>query len=243
MISENTSKIGLIFDLDGTLLDSTGLLSHIPVELGKKYHVSVDESTANMIKEKILSAIRGTNSRFLILRLIFFTARKYRVSWFLRLRYLRDAIKLYKKLVKEVPIFPGIRETLQFLTIHGIPIAINTTASKSEVLDRFENRMDFLELFADHVITRSDIKKMKPNPESIIMLSNKMGLKIKDLIIIGDMNSDIEAGQNAGCTTVGVLTGYSTREMMQSYHPDFIIESVKDLPSVFLKLKEHIGAK
>ena len=50
-------------------------------------------------------------------------------------------------------------------------------------------------------------------------------------------------GKNAGCITVGVLSGYATREMMEEYYPDFIIESVKDIPNLLPKLLEKINSK
>lgn len=238
MSYENSLKIGIIFDLDGTLLDSTELLSKIPEELESVYNVSLDESTAREVKNEILNVIQGRSSRFMIVGLIFYVAKKYHVPWYLRLRYLRDAGKLYKKLIKDVPVFPGVKDTLNFLEANGIPYGINTTSSQKEVKDRFEERMDFLHSFRGKVVTRSDIKKLKPHPESIILLSEKLGVPISNLIMVGDMDADILAGINAGCVTVGVLCGYANREMMEEYNPDFIIESVKELPKILPQILE-----
>ena len=53
MSSDLTPKIGIIFDLDGTLLDSTGLIGEIPELLESQYEVSINKSTELIIKEKI----------------------------------------------------------------------------------------------------------------------------------------------------------------------------------------------
>ena len=242
MSERTSSKIGVIFDLDGTLLDSTGLMQNIPLELEKIYKVSIDDATAREIENKILNTLKGRSNRFMIIRLIFYVAKKYKVPWYLRLRYLKDAGKIYKKLIKKVPIFPGVRDTLEFLINKGFLIAINTTSSESEVKDRFEERMELLDLFNGLVITRTDIQKLKPNPESIQIISAKMGIPIKNLVMVGDMDADILAGKNSGCTTVGVLCGYATKDMMLEYNPDFIIESVRELPDILSKLLEKIDS-
>ena len=242
MSIKNSSKIGIIFDLDGTLMDSTGLISKIPDKLATKYCVSMDKATGEEIQEKIMSTLRGKSGRFMIIRLILYVAKKYKIPWYLRVRYLKDAGKLYKKLIKNVRIFPGVEETLEFLQNQGIPYAINTTSSKSEVLDRFEGRMELLDKFKDNVVTRSDIKELKPHPESIHILSKMMDIPVKNLVMVGDMDLDINAGMNSGCVTVGVLSGYATKEMMLEYNPDFIIESVRDLPDIFSKLISKINS-
>ncbi|MHA1110447.1 MAG: HAD family hydrolase [Promethearchaeota archaeon] len=242
MSSEKSSKIGVIFDLDGTLVDSTGLMSRILEELEKKYHVSIDSSTAAEIQNVILNTLKGRSSRFIIIRLIFFVAKQYKIPWYLRLKYLKDAGELYKYLIKKAPIFPGVIETLEFLTNKGFPVAINTTSSKSELMDRFENRMDILKIFNGLIITRTDIKNLKPHPESMQILSDRMGIPLKKMVMVGDMDADILAGINSGCTTVGVLSGYASKDMMEEYNPDFIIESVKDLPNLLPKLLEKIDS-
>ncbi len=243
MISSSPRKIGFIFDLDGTLLDSTGLISKIPEELEKLYHVSLNPVTAKEIEEKILNTLKGKSTRFMIIRLIFYVAKKYKVPWYLRLNYLRDAGDLYKKMINKVPFFPGVKETLEYLTSKGIEVAINTTSSQSELMDRFEKRMEYLEFFQGNVITRSDIKKLKPHPESIQILSNKMGIPVKNLVMVGDMDADIQAGINAGCTTVGVLSGYADQGMMENYNPDYIIANIKDLQEILPSILNKINSQ
>jgi pyrophosphatase PpaX len=243
MNSENNNLFGVVFDLDGTLLDSTELISQIPKELEGKYKVSLDSTTSDEIREKIMSALKGRSGRFLIIRLILYVARKYNIPWFLRLKYLQDTANLYRQKIKDVPIFPGVKEAIKILNQKGIPIAINTTSSGKEVIDRFDGRMAFLEMFSGMVVTRSDVKKMKPHPESILKISEKMGIPTKHLVMVGDMDADIFAGKNSGCITVGVLSGYASKEMMQEYDPDFIIESVKEFPLLLPKLYEKIHSR
>lgn len=242
MSPSQTPKIGIIFDLDGTLLDSTGLIFQIPDGLKKKYNVSIDQKTSDEIEDKIINALKGRSGKFLIIRLTLYVAKRYKIPWYLRLRYLKDAGELYKKLIKKVNIFPGVEETIKILINKGYSVAINTTSSRNELIDRFEHRMGFLEMFREYTITRTDIKKMKPHPESMHILSERMGIPLKKLVMVGDMESDILAGKNSGCSTVGVLTGYASREMMKEYNPDFILESVKDLPNLLPKLLEKINS-
>lgn len=236
------TEIGVIFDLDGTILNSTNLVARIPKELAKKYNVSISPSVKKEIEEKILNTLKGRGGKFMVLRLVLYVAKKYRVPWHLRIKYVKDAGILYKKMIKTVPIFPGAQETLEFLVKKNIPIAINTTSSKQEVLDRFKDREEFLTLFNGNIITRTDIRKFKPHPESIHVISQKIKVPVHNLIMIGDMDADIEGGKNAGCITVGVLSGYATKEKMKNYNPDFIIESIKDLPEMFPNILQKIDS-
>lgn len=47
--------------------------------------------------------------------------------------------------------------------------------------------------------------------------------------MIGDMNIDIQAGKQAGCKTIGVLSGFATKEIMEREKADLIISKISDL--------------
>ena len=58
--------------------------------------------------------------------------------------------------------------------------------------------------------------------------------------MVGDMHTDILMGKAVGALTIGVLTGIFSEEKMLQYKPDFIINSVAEIPTIYDKIKENI---
>ena len=119
-------------------------------------------------------------------------------------------------------------------------MGINTTGTYAEVLERFKGRMEFLERFSDSIITRDRVKNIKPSPEGILNLSEKWGIPPNRLVMVGDMDSDIGAGKNAGSITIGVTSGFFTKEMMQKVNPDFIFTDVNQIPDNMEKIQKKV---
>ncbi len=74
----------------------------------------------------------------------------------------------------------------------------------------------------------------KPNPQMLIMLSNKLSIPMEQIAVVGDrLYTDIAIGENAGAQSVCVLSGETNREMIFSspVKPKFIFESVAELQS------------
>ena len=63
-------------------------------------------------------------------------------------------------------------------------------------------------------------------PEGILNLSKKWGIPPNRLVMVGDMDSDIGAGKNAGSITIGVTSGFYTNDMMKKVNPDYIFTDV-----------------
>lgn len=220
--------IGVIFDLDGTLLDSALLFTEIPLILAKQFGVSeLSDQQKGELSNELLHLISGASSKYLVIKGTLLMAKSYGIPWYKRLAYLKKAGEIYKERIGSVPLVEGVLETISFLkSLDDVKIGINTTSSREELYQRFADRLEFIDLFDDSIITRSDVVKMKPSPEGILKLSKKWGIPPEKLIMVGDMSVDIDAGKNANCITIGVLTGFSDEEMMKKSEPDFIFENV-----------------
>ncbi len=72
----------------------------------------------------------------------------------------------------------------------------------------------------------------KPNPQMLINLSDKLAIPMEEIAMIGDrLYTDIAIGKNAGATTVCVLSGETTKKMIDDsdIKPDYIFDSVQDI--------------
>lgn len=83
----------------------------------------------------------------------------------------------------------------------------------------------------DMLITADDIERGRPYPDMIKLAMETFGITDSSQVLkAGDSKIDIEEGKNAGCgLTIGVLSGAQNRAQLEQAHPDYILESLKDL--------------
>ncbi|MHA2001900.1 MAG: HAD family hydrolase [Promethearchaeota archaeon] len=236
----SAQKIGFVFDLDGTLLDDVPFFISIPEKVAKIYQLEISDELNRQIKEEIMSILIGSGSNFLVIKLFSHIAKQYGLPWYKRYGFLKKVIQIYREGIVNCPLFPECEETLDNLKSHYGPIGILTTSSVLEIDERFEIRREFLKRFDGSIIGRDTVKKMKPNPEGILKLSQSWQIPPKRIVMIGDMWMDIEAGKKAGALTIGVLTGFSSRGELETAKPDFILESIADLPSIMPEIIKKV---
>ncbi|MCC5938210.1 MAG: phosphonatase-like hydrolase [Lunatimonas sp.] len=145
---------------------------------------------------------------------------------------LKDAYK-----VLEVKTFPGVKQAIDQLRSNGIFVVLNTgydrnTASSLLFKLGWEIGKDI-----DGLVTSDDVDHGRPAPDMIFKAMELTGLNSPSSVLkAGDSCIDIEEGKNANCgLTIGVLTGAQTREQLSLASPDYILESLADLPNILLK--------
>jgi HAD superfamily hydrolase (TIGR01509 family) len=99
-----------------------------------------------------------------------------------------------------IKIYPDTKNTLRRLNSYKKAIITNTpTDCARQILKKFQ-----IEQFFKEIITSDDIVKAKPDPEIIFKACERLGVDSKTVILVGDTESDVKAGQAAGCTVVGL---------------------------------------
>lgn len=130
--------------------------------------------------------------------------------------------------------FPGTEEVFQSLKEKGFRIALNTGFSRN-IADAIVSRMQWKEKgLVDDLIASDEIELGRPYPYMIQQLMNRSGIQDpSDVIKIGDTEVDINEGRNANCgMVVAVTTGAFTREQLEQYKPDYILDSLGELPNL-----------
>ncbi len=133
-----------------------------------------------------------------------------------------------KKLHLSTP-FSEAQEVLQKIHEKGVKIAAVTSRSNENSVKTLE-LADIKEYF-EIIISFEDVKKHKPDPEGILMALQYMNIRPVDAIMVGDTHVDIEAGKNAGTTTVGITHGIRGDEVKTS-SPDYVITSLPELLTI-----------
>jgi len=124
----------------------------------------------------------------------------------------------------------GAEELLRTLSAGNMPLGVVTsTRAKHMHLKIGPIRDAGLEGIFHAVVTADDAARRKPSPDPLLVCAGRLGATPEECLYVGDMRMDIRAGKAAGMRTVGVLTGFDTRAMLEAEEPDMILSSVADL--------------
>ena len=130
---------------------------------------------------------------------------------------------------KEAEVVPGACQTLKRLNEKGIRVGIVTRNCK-EAVEIGLGKNDFI---YDLLLTRDDIRPVKPQPHSLKRALKVLGSKPEETIMVGDHPIDVRVGKKVRVKTVAVLSGKTTKEEFKAFKPDLIIPSVKELLNYF----------
>jgi phosphoglycolate phosphatase len=201
----------IIFDLDGTLVDTSGDITNALNYALKPYGLRdlTVEDTIKMVGEGIT-------------RLIEKILENERIQ--MRDTVIKRFLDYYSEhLVDFSTLYPHVRETLEKLKDYKKAVISN----KREYLStRLLDKLDLLKYF-DLVVGSDTTSERKPSAIPVIYVFTKLGVNPDESIIVGDSNYDIEAGKKAGLKTVAVTYGYRERQYL--IDADYIIDSMKDL--------------
>ena len=92
-----------------------------------------------------------------------------------------------------------------------------------------------------HYPYKKDCDCRKPNPGMLLKASDEYGLDLKESYMVGDKDSDLEAGRRAGCKTILVLTGYGedTKKNLNGHQPDFVAKDLLEAVNWILTLEPN----
>lgn len=132
--------------------------------------------------------------------------------------------------------YPHTLETLTELRRQGFRMGIVTSRAKAGVLETMKQG-GVHDLF-DAVVGGDEVPFMKPDPGHVMKALELIGSEPARALMIGDSHIDVEAGNNAGVRTVRGTYGFNT-EQLHDPEPDFFIEDIKDLLNILRKNGEQ----
>ncbi|MDQ7047886.1 MAG: HAD family hydrolase [Sulfurovum sp.] len=198
------SKI-VLFDLDGTLIDSTEAI----LESFEKAYSSfgVDVPDAHKIKSLI-----GLPLDMMFVKLGVDEAEA--------MGYAKVYKEHYQTIhIEKTVLLPHAREAVEFAHGYGrLGVVTTKTSEFSRVL---LEHFDLMKYF-DVLIGREDVENPKPDPEPVEKALSALGHSFGDVAyFIGDTDADMIAGEEAGIACIGVLCGYMSKEQLVE-NADFI---------------------
>lgn len=207
-MSEMTNKRpqGVLFDLDGVLLDSEGLYSIFWAQMDKEHPTGI-ENFASFIKGFHLDRILG-----------YFDSNETR-------QHVLEQLLTFEKEMR-YEFFPGALEFVRQLRAMNIPMAIVTSSDRKKMQSLYQQHPEFPTLF-DQIITGDMVVKAKPDPYCYLMGAELIGVNIKDCIVIEDSRNGLLAGRASGARVIGIATTLSADDV--SPLSDLTVNTIADL--------------
>ncbi|MEH7125045.1 pyrophosphatase PpaX [Bacillus sp. JJ1532] len=201
----------ILFDLDGTLIDTNELI------ISSFLHVLGSYYPDRYKREDVLPFMGPT------LRETFESVNPEKVEEMIE-AYKDFNITNHDLLVKE---FPGVFETIRTLKEAGYKIGIVTT--KGMITVKMGLALTKLDQFFDVVVALDHVQNPKPDPEPILKALEQLQANPEEAMMVGDNSHDILGGKNAGTQTVGVAWSLKGKQFLEGFDPDYLIDHMEDL--------------
>lgn len=131
-----------------------------------------------------------------------------------------------------VTAFPHVIETIQELHENNFSLGVVTTKMNQSVQKGLS--LTGLKPFFKTVITFDDVKHLKPDPEPVLKAMGELDAEPETTLMIGDNSHDILAGQRAGVQTAGVAWAQRGAEYLEQYKPTYMLNDMKELLDIVL---------
>lgn len=136
--------------------------------------------------------------------------------------------------VREMQEVPGAAATFRFLHERGIRVGVGSGFPRELIAAVVANLGWREQGLLDYVESTGTIGAGRPDPGMIRDVMARFGIADpRQVLKVGDTMVDVAEGRNAGAWTVSVLTGTQGRAALEAAGPDFILDSVADLPALF----------
>ena len=210
----------VIFDIDGTLLDSIDIMA------------KAAKRTAEILKSDVdLEAVKGLIGKppEEIIKKVF---KVYDAD---QIRKIRDiwAKEAEKLLVKERQgrLFPNAIEVLRWLKENGFKVGLGSSLIR-DLIKKIGEAYGFLK-YVDAYVGSDEVPHGKPAPDTFLEVARRLRVSPKEAIIVGDTVYDIIAGLRGGFKTIL----FSTKEITPpNIKPDYIIGDLKEVISIIKKM-------
>ncbi|WP_250657698.1 HAD-IA family hydrolase [Alkalimarinus coralli] len=211
----------VLFDLDGTLLDTAPDFIRVVNQQRLRHNMSTLEP--DLIRATVSNGARA------LIKLAFdldqddkaFTDKH------------TELLALYESsIADETVFFPGIDLFLKQLEEKSIPWGIVTNKPSRFTLPLLEKLN--LDQRCSVTICPDDVENTKPHPEPLFLACEKLKCSPDKSLYVGDHERDIEAGRRAGMTTIAARYGYiDTPERVDDWNADLIIDHGNELSAWF----------
>ncbi len=214
---EFLNKKVIIFDLDGTLIDSSPdlalAINHMLTNIGRatftldEIHYWVGNGASTLVKRALSGATKISSN---------IDEKEFDNA-------LDIFLKFYaKNLAVKTLTYPHVLSTLARLKSHGYKLAI-VTNKPFDFVEPILRELKLKEYFEFH-LGGDSLKERKPHPAPLLYVCNKLKVNVDDCVMVGDSKNDILAAQACNMQSIGLTYGYNYGEHISVHNPDVYFE-------------------
>lgn len=215
----------IIFDFDGTLIDS------VP-DLTLAVNILLAHYDLKPVTLEEVTPFIGNGVKILVERALKYALPAEKVTKELFEEALDIYFKAYKdNLCVDTYLYPGVMNTLKYLYNKGYTLAICT----NKPMEFIEPILDELSIkqFFKYWIGGDSLAEKKPDAAPLLHIAAKMNKDVEKCLMVGDSRNDIDAAKNAGMESIGVSYGYNYNEHISDYGPTKVVDKFAELQSLF----------
>jgi phosphoglycolate phosphatase len=214
----------VIFDLDGTLIDSR-------LDLVHSVNASLRHIERPELPDNVIASYVGDGAPILIQRALGAEAADEAL--------VRKGLEFFLSYYREhkldhTTVYPGIREALAAIrgSTNGTPRKLAVLTNKPVNPSRAIVEALGLDQYFSQVYGGNSFVTKKPDPEGARKLLEENGATPEQAVIVGDSHVDVRTGRNAGLWTIGVTYGFATTTL-EKESPDLLVDSAPELALSF----------
>ncbi|GAB3057103.1 pyrophosphatase PpaX [Virgibacillus ainsalahensis] len=200
----------ILFDLDGTLIDTNELIMASFNHTFKQYNMTyTTEEIMEFNGPPLIDTFRKIDPKQADSMLA---------------TYLEHNHTDHDNYVK---VFPNVVETMEQLKNNGLKLGI--VSAKMTKAVHMGIALTGLDGFFDSIITYDDVINPKPHPEPVLKGMKALNGDTASTLMVGDNYHDIESGKNAGVKTAGVAWSHKGKERLLEYSPTYMLDEITEL--------------
>jgi len=214
----------VIFDLDGTLIDSR-------LDLVHSVNAALRHIGRPALPDDLIASYVGDGAPILIQRAL----GGEDVEEALIRKGLEYFLSYYREhKLDHTTVYPGIAEALTAIqnSSNGTPRAMAVLSNKPVIPSRAIVEALGLGKFFSQIYGGNSFASKKPDPEGALKLLHEAGVRPEQAAMVGDSHVDVQTGQNAGLWTIGVTYGFATHTF-EEYPPDILVDHPHEIAALF----------
>lgn len=215
-------KPAVIFDLDGTLVDTKELIYKSFIHTFEKYKPGYH------LSEEELKSFLGPSLKNSFLRYFDESQIDEIIAYYREFNHAH-----HDEYIREVP---NVEQTLKYLKENGYPLAV--MSNKLSDIVRMGLQCFKLEDYFEVILGGEEISESKPSPQGILEACEKLHVPHDNVIYVGDSPTDIQACKNMAAFSVAFVLEESRKEEMEKEKPCALIQDMKELITLVKEDKE-----
>jgi len=215
-VSANSVR-AVVFDLDGTLVDSRGDI------VAACLHTLAAHGRSPLPPEQIAGYV-GDGARLLVARATRLAPDDPTLDALLDTYLAFYAAHSHDHTIPMLGALGALDE------LSDVPLALCTHKPRASTHPLLEH-LDLARRFAI-VIAGEDVVRHKPHPDPLLEIARSLDVPADALVMVGDGPQDIQAGRRAGARTVGIPGPFLPRERLLAAAPDVLLDDITELPSL-----------